>query len=93
MGIFGWSYPPGCSGPPDDNEPDLCPMCGQPDSLCECEACPVCGEVGNPECYDPTSENYHQMVETEEQRESRAQAEVDAAWDEPPDIDKEIWED
>jgi hypothetical protein len=19
--IFGWSYPPGCSGPPEDNEP------------------------------------------------------------------------
>ena len=30
-GIFGWSYPPGCSGPPD--EPDepyalSCPQCG-----------------------------------------------------------------
>lgn len=23
MGIFGWSYPAGCSGPPDD--PDPCP--------------------------------------------------------------------
>ena len=22
MGIFGWSYPPGCSGPPDDDCPD-----------------------------------------------------------------------
>jgi hypothetical protein len=22
MGIFGWSYPPGCSGPPDTEGPD-----------------------------------------------------------------------
>jgi hypothetical protein len=22
MSIFGWSYPPGCSGPPDDNYDD-----------------------------------------------------------------------
>lgn len=21
MGLFGWSYPPGCSGPPEDQEP------------------------------------------------------------------------
>lgn len=30
MGIFGWSYPAGCSGPPDDyyDEPQQ-PRCGQ----------------------------------------------------------------
>ena len=22
MGLFGWSYPPGCSGPPDDSYPE-----------------------------------------------------------------------
>lgn len=32
MGVFGWSYPPGCSGPPDDDYPDepqpRCEECG-----------------------------------------------------------------
>ena len=32
MGIFGWSYPPGCSGPPDD--------------YCEDEVQPRCEECG-----------------------------------------------
>jgi hypothetical protein len=40
MSIFGWSYPPGCSGPPDeDAADDVCAWCGttlpddpQPDS-------------------------------------------------------------
>ncbi len=25
--IFGWSYPPGCSGPPDDSIPPCCEEC------------------------------------------------------------------
>lgn len=31
MGIFGWSYPPGCSGTPFDDVPDdsECAYCGQ----------------------------------------------------------------
>lgn len=31
MGIFGWSYPPGCSGTPYDECPDgdACAFCGQ----------------------------------------------------------------
>ena len=30
MSIFGWSYPPGCSGPPDDGPEfdDVCAWCG-----------------------------------------------------------------
>ena len=31
MGIFGWSYPPGCNGPPDydwDEEQPRCSSCG-----------------------------------------------------------------
>lgn len=29
MGIFGWSYPPGCSGPPEDDYDDtVCYFCG-----------------------------------------------------------------
>lgn len=29
MSAFGWSYPAGCSGPPDDDEPTEC-VCGAP---------------------------------------------------------------
>ncbi len=50
MGTFGWSYPAGCSGPPDDERP--CEICQAPEEDCECPACPVCGEKGNLECYD-----------------------------------------
>lgn len=49
MGIFGWSYPPGCSGPPDDDLP--CEVCGVESGNCECPECPVCGEYGRTECY------------------------------------------
>lgn len=50
MSIFGWSYPPGCSGPPDDDRP--CEVCGRNVDDCICPECPSCGEVGNPFCYE-----------------------------------------
>lgn len=49
-GIFGWSYPPGCSGPPDDNE-GPCQVCGQGEVDCICPECPECGAFGDPKCY------------------------------------------
>lgn len=50
MGKFGWSYPPGCSGPPnDDVGPCLC--CGRYVDDCICDECSECGNVGDPECY------------------------------------------
>jgi hypothetical protein len=30
--IFGWSYPAGCSGPPDGDGPEECPSCGAPNA-------------------------------------------------------------
>lgn len=56
-GIFGWSYPPGCSGPPDDGPEPPCQMCGEYEEKCKCPECPVvtphpsdpdriCGTVG-----------------------------------------------
>lgn len=49
-GIFGWSYPPGCSGPPE--EPEVCDVCGATNlDLCICPECPKCGSYGDPECY------------------------------------------
>jgi len=47
--IFGWSYPPGCSGPPDNEEP--CEVCGREVDNCICPECPVCGAYGDPGCY------------------------------------------
>ena len=49
MGIFGWSYPPGCSGPPDDDI--YCAVCCLIDGNCICFECEICGEAGNPDCY------------------------------------------
>jgi hypothetical protein len=49
--IFGWSYPPGCSGPPDQDEAP-CDVCGQSIENCACPECPKCGAVGDPNCYD-----------------------------------------
>ena len=54
MPNFGWSYPAGCSGVPDDDPP--CPLCGgwpdhlDADSRCNCPECPECGEYGDPNC-------------------------------------------
>jgi len=49
VGIFGWSYPPGCSGPPDEDFP--CEVCGLFPDDCICPECPICGEYGQPSCY------------------------------------------
>jgi RecJ-like exonuclease len=51
--IFGGgsNYPPGCSGPPDDEE-GPCLTCGATDlHKCICPECPDCGTAGDPECY------------------------------------------
>lgn len=50
MGIFGWSYPPGCSGTPAD-EPCQCAVCYLIDD-CVCPECPTCGAQGDPKCYE-----------------------------------------
>ena len=49
--IFGWSYPPGCSGPPDE-EPGPCTQCGRSEYDCICPECPICESVGDTECYE-----------------------------------------
>jgi hypothetical protein len=52
MSVFGWSYPPGCSGPPeDDRDCEGCPVCYQPEDKCVCRVCPGCECVGDPSCY------------------------------------------
>lgn len=81
MGIFGWSYPPGCSGPPDDYE-GPCDVCGNLVDNCVCPECPVCGDYGNPDCYEK-----HGLIPSLEQIEGRRlrdeiernEAEADAA--------------
>lgn len=60
--IFGWSYPPGCSGPPDDDEYP-CEVCGEGLDNCICPECPICEDVGNRDCYIN-----HGLRRTEEQK-------------------------
>jgi hypothetical protein len=79
MGIFGWSYPPGCNSVPGDEEYS-CSVCGGQDIdprhanperkvyACICLECPECGEVGNPNCYKPTAEGGHGLILSETQK-------------------------
>jgi hypothetical protein len=50
MANFGWSYPPGCTGTPFD-EDYPCEICGQFDDKCCCPICWLCGSVGDIFCY------------------------------------------
>ena len=64
MDKFGWSYPAGCSGPPDDDYDPYCKICGRHEEECICPECSVCGAKGDPECY---SEKTHGLVQSDEQ--------------------------
>lgn len=66
-GIFGWSYPPGCSGPPDEG-PLICDVCGGDVDRdeCICPECPFCGACGDPGCYVGKDAG-HWLVESPEQ--------------------------
>lgn len=50
MSVFGWHYPPGCSGPPEPEEMP-CTICGGITEECICPECEICGGIGNPDCY------------------------------------------
>jgi hypothetical protein len=44
--LFGWSYPPGCSGPPDGADaPEVCPVCGAANATDDGD--PVCVEAAD----------------------------------------------
>ena len=49
MGIFGWSYPAGCTNTPYEEE-GPCELCGLDVDECTCPPCPKCGAVGDPAC-------------------------------------------
>jgi hypothetical protein len=68
MSAFGWSYPPGCSGPPDDG-PCICEVCnGDVDrDECICPECPTCGTHGDPDCYADRGDAGHWLIRTPEQ--------------------------
>lgn len=55
MSKFGWSYPPGCSGTPYDEDPP-CEVCGLDpcggENGCQCPECPDCGTAGIVTCYE-----------------------------------------
>lgn len=45
--VYGyWSYPPGCSGPPEPGPEPPCVLCGLYDNACACPECDDCGEYG-----------------------------------------------
>lgn len=83
MGIFGWSYPPGCSCTPFDG-PDYCEVCENLVDDCICPECKVCEEVGNPSCYDEKSKHYHGMILNDEQKEAIENNKARYSEDEPP---------
>lgn len=88
MGLFGWSYPPGCSGPPE--EESFCQVCGKEVDDCICPECPVCGETGAENCYIE-----HALVKNNQQIESKRLAEE--FWKKSADAEAEYpeinWED
>ena len=84
-GIFGWSYPPGCSGTPwDDDQP--CEVCGKDVERCICPECSVCGSQGDPQCYDQE----HGLVRTAAQVES-LRAEMNK-WEADAQAEAEYWD-
>jgi len=83
MSIFGWSYPPGCSGPPDDTE-FPCAVCGNFADDCICPECPVCGAQGYDFCYKG-----HGMVRSEAQEYSLAWNE--AHWEDDARQESAAW--
>ena len=72
--IFGWSYPPGCSGPPEVDE-GPCAVCGNALDDCICPGCAVCGEIGSSRCYF-AGDDSHNMVRSAEQVASLKAAEL-----------------
>lgn len=69
MGIFGWSYPPGCSGTPADEPDPPCGICGGDPSCCACPECPACGTTGDPAC-----ESFHGLVIPQVQKDAGERA-------------------
>ena len=72
MGIFGWSYPPGVTGVPGDEEYP-CEVCRQLPSDCVCPDCEFCGVAGDPDCYATSLEARHGLIRSPEQLASHAQ--------------------
>jgi hypothetical protein len=69
MGVFGWSYPAGCSGTPWDEPdyPEECPVCGNPNTDPETEdwVCPVAPGFCSFECLDSWVDSQRLEAEAE----------------------------
>lgn len=59
--VFGWSYPPGCSSVPGDEDAP-CAVCGEFEDKCICMECPICHSIGYPLCYEK-----HGMIKSQDQ--------------------------
>ena len=80
--MFGWSYPPGCSGTPFD-EDYPCQICGKAVDDCDCPTCPVCDVAGDPFCYEKHGMTYSpkQLAAQEKLKvDQKAQYEAEKAW-------------
>ena len=65
MGKFGYSYPAGCSGPPDDDGPEEC-TCGKANADEEGEwVCAAAPGFCSPECWEAYSAYLKQEAEWE----------------------------
>lgn len=80
MSIFGWDYPAGCSGPPDDGQGSHCDVCCAYVDDCVCPECPTCGTQGNPECYQD-----HGMKHNNAQLRARSLARIEVLRDQIDD--------
>lgn len=83
MGTFGWSYPPGCSSAPYD-EDYPCELCGLFENDCICPECPECKAVGDPDCYKE-----HSMTIQQSQKNSLTKQEE--LWSEQSKIENEAY--
>jgi len=77
MGIFGWSYPPGCSSTPYD-EDYPCDVCGEFEDTCICPECTQCGSIGDPKCYTP---GHHVQIMTRSAEQVYLLAWNEAIWE------------
>tara|TARA_R110001583_G_scaffold21955_5_gene82846 strand:- start:73 stop:339 length:267 start_codon:yes stop_codon:yes gene_type:complete len=74
--IFGWSYPAGCSGPPDDDDPpEKCPSCDKANYDEEAEEW-VCPEA-QPFCSAECEEAYNTYIKELAASEAYEQAKHD----------------
>lgn len=78
MSLFGWSYPAGCSGPPDDDYPEDCPVCQKP-NVDEDGDWLMSGEAEG-FCSTSCMEEYVEIARAFADAEAKAMADMELEW-------------